>query len=252
MESQHILGSAQVLVETDNTRIVYSSDFSYPGTKPVICDILVLDSTHGSSRFDAYADSTSLKERLTDLVDCEIQAGKSITIRAHVGRLQHIMSVLSEKFPDIPFLANTRNKKLVSVYRKYGMPITDIINLNSIDGEKIIDSSSMFIDFKSNREGESTAEIDKRSAVFNIGGRYLGHHTSIQERIDKSGTPTGIYDLELGDHANYPEILEYVRQCKSSLVITDYFRSKQCKVLSENITQELGIKSTPQPKKPHT
>ena len=246
IQAKHILGSAQVRISTmDGTRVVYSSDFAYPGTKPVECDVLVLDSTHGALQFDSYIDSPSLETRMVDMIDAEIQAGFPITVRAHTGRLQYVMSMLSEKFKDIPFLVGDRNKKLIPVYNKYGMPIKDTISSDSLDGDEIIASTSRpFIVFKAVQEGRSQAELDKRTAVFNLGGRYMGHKTTISQT---SGDP-GVYNLDFGDHGNYRGILEYVKKCNPGLVITDSYRSKWCEDLAKNIRKELDIYAIPQPR----
>ena len=246
IQAKHILGSAQVRVSTmDGTRVVYSSDFAYPGTKPVECDVLVLDSTHGTSRFDSYVDSPSLETRMVDMIDAEIQAGFPITVRAHTGRLQYIMSILSGKFKDIPFLVGDRNKKLIPVYNKYGMPIKDTISSDSLDGDEIASSTSIpFIEFKAVQERHSKAELDKRIAVFNMGGRYMGSKTTISQ----TSVDPGVYNLDFGDHGNYEGILEYVKRCNPGLVITDSYRSKWCEKLAENIHERLGIHAIPQPR----
>ena len=94
--AHHILGSTQILVSTDDGKnIVYSSDFSYPETEPIDCDVLVLDSTHGNPMFNAPVDVGSLERRLIECVEKEIESGNPICIRAHRGQLQYTMSVLS-------------------------------------------------------------------------------------------------------------------------------------------------------------
>ena len=52
LPSGHILGSAQVLVESNGKKILYSGDFNMPGAT-VTCnvDVLVIDSTHGEPKY---------------------------------------------------------------------------------------------------------------------------------------------------------------------------------------------------------
>jgi Cft2 family RNA processing exonuclease len=244
-EADHILGSSQVLVTTDDgKKIVYSSDFTYPNTKPIPCDALVLDATHGDPRFNAVSDGPSLENRLVELVDNEIVAGNPICIRAHVGRLQYIMSILSEKIPpNVSFLAAAKYRKLAPIYKKYGMPIRDLIESDSYEGETVMEQTYPFIEFKTVQAAKSESEMDGRSAVFTLGGVYLGAHTTIRQ----SSTNSKHYNIEFGDHGSYDNIIKYVKDSSPSLVITDGFRSGWGSKLAEKIKEELGIDTMSQP-----
>jgi putative mRNA 3-end processing factor len=46
----HIIGSAQVLVETKGERIVYTGDFRLPEAEIISSDILVMEATYGNPR----------------------------------------------------------------------------------------------------------------------------------------------------------------------------------------------------------
>jgi putative mRNA 3-end processing factor len=244
-KAHHILGSSQVLINTDDGKdIVYSSDFSYPETEAIECDVLVLDSTHGDPMFNAVVDSQSLENRLVEHVDQEIEAGNPVCIRTHVGRLQYVMSLLSQKLADnIPFLSTGKNKKLVPIYTKYGMPIRNIIDSKTFDGEEILEGGFPFIEFKTIPESKSIAEMDKRSVVFHLGGQFLGSKTTIKQNLGDHKN----YYLEFGDHGNYSNIIKYVEKCAPKLVITDNYRSAWGKKLAENIHKELNIDTASQP-----
>ena len=244
-KAHHILGSAQVLVNTDNGKdILYSSDFSYPKTKPIKCDVLVLDATHGDPMFNAIVESQSLENRLIECVDDEITAKNPIVIRTHVGRLQYTMHILSEKLgSNIKFLATGKNRKLVPIYEKYGMPIRKVIDSKSFDGEEILEGSYPFIEFKTYPEAKSIAEMDHRAAVFNLGGHNLGKTTTIKQNPGDEKN----YYLEFGDHGNYQGIMDYVNDCNPKLVITDNYRSTWGKKLAERIKNELKIDAITKP-----
>jgi len=249
LEANHILGSAQVLVNTnDNKTILYSSDFSY-GTKPVDCDVLVLDATHGAPRFNAVIDGDSLENTLFTLIEEYIEAGTPITIRAHIGRLQYIMSVLSQKIDDdIIFLASKKNSRLANVYVKYGMPIRKLMDVDSYDAEKIYEGSYPFIEFKTDNAASSIVEMNKKSAVFTLGGHHLGDRTVITQLNDlNTNQPIKEYRLEFGDHGNYLDILKYVEACNPKLVVTDSYRSGWGETLAEKIKEELHIEAISQP-----
>ena len=244
-KAHHILGSSQVLVNTDdNKAIVYSSDFSYPNTEPIKCDVLVLDATHGDPMFNAAVDVASLENRLVELVDEEIEAKHPVCIRSHTGRLQYTMSLLSKRIGEnIKFLSTGKNRKLVPIYNKYDMPIKEVVDSKTFDGEKIIEGSYPFIEFKTIPEAQSIAEMDHRATVFHLGGVYLGGQTTIKQHPGDAEN----YYLEFGDHGNYSNILKYVNKCSPELVITDKYRSKWGEKLAEKINEELGIESISQP-----
>lgn len=245
LRSQHILGSSQVLVNSDDGKsIIYSSDFSYPQTKPIKCDILVLDSTHGHPMFNASIDVKTLENRLVELVEQEIESGKPICIRAHVGRLHDIMSLLSVNIAEnISFLAAPQTLKLVPVYRKYNKPIRIVIDSHSYEGSEILENNFPFIEFKTICERKSIVEMDNRAAVFQIGGKYLGKNVTIKQNPDDEKQ----YFLEMGDHGNYSDILEYVKKCNPQLVVTDSHRSSWGNKLAKNINETLGISAVSQP-----
>ena len=236
--AHHILGSAQILISTDDGKdIVYSSDFSHPETEPIDCDVLVLDSTHGDPMFNAPVDVGSLENRLTELVETEIESGNPICIRAHIGRLQYTMSILSERLPDdLEFISSIRNNNLADVYRKYNMPIRKLKRCDRLEGQDILEKNYPFIEFKTTHDVQSIAEMDERSTVFQMDGEHLGNKTTITQCKNKKK-----YQLELGKHENYHNILEYVKACNPGVVITGDSQSGWGSHLAKKIKNELGI-----------
>lgn len=231
--SKHILGSCQVLVETkDNVRILYSSDFA-KGTVPESCNILVLDSTHGDPMFNTGIDNESLERRLVQYVDEEIQNTKSILVRAHRGRLEYTMHLLSEHLPkDMPFLVHPIDLKLIPVYRKYGMPIRECISYTSFEGEKKENSGYPYVEFRVHGQGTNFLEGTEKMTVFELGGKFLGGGSVLRHTKDNK------YDLEFMDHADYSSIVEYVKQASPEYVVVDYARGKQGLKLANSLEKE--------------
>ena len=235
--SQHMLGSCQVLVvEDDGTRIAYTGDFA-AGADPVACDILVLDSTHGTPTFDTSADRGSLERRLVEYVDEELQRGRNVVIRSHRGRLQYTMHLLHGALPEqVRFLAHPNDIAIAQVYRKHGMAIRDCINYNSAAGIQTWRSGHIpCIEFRSH--GPDTRALDE-VAVFNLGGRTLGGGTVIKTN--------GEYGMEFMDHADYASILAYVKKVSPRYVVTDYARGRQGAKLAEAI-RGTGISAIARP-----
>jgi len=238
-QSHHILGSCQVLVETDGLRIAYTGDFGRDA-KPIKCDILVMDSTHGHPMFGAQADPENLGRRLAEDVDEEIQKSKRIIIRAHRGRLQEAMHLLGRQLPDeVRFLAHPTDIRLVPTYRKYGMGIRDCISYESEDGRDTQEGGSPYVEFRAHGSRKGFLEEDQeKTAVFNLGGTYLGRYTTLRKN--------GSYNLEFMDHADYGSIIDYVKKAEPQYVVTDYVRGRRGENLAEAI-RETGIGAVARP-----
>lgn len=230
LESKHMLGSSQVLVEpTDGTKIVYTGDFA-TGAEPISCDILVIDSTHGDPMFNTVVDRASLERRLVESVELEIQKGRSIMIRAHRGRLQYIMHLLSKTIPNqIKFLCHPIDHKLIWVYKKYKMNIKDCVNFKSSIGEDIHDGNTQYVEFRCHGQGAHFLEDTDRMTVFNMGGTHLGGGTTIRQNTSCD------YNLEFMDHANYDSIIQYVQKADPQYVVTDNVRGKQGEKLAKDL-----------------
>jgi putative mRNA 3-end processing factor len=55
------------------------------------------------------------------------------------------------------------------------------------------------------------------------------------------------YNVSFSDHADFDELLEYVRRAQPSFVITDNYRVGDAKALAKEIKKQLGIHAVPMP-----
>lgn len=240
-ESSHVLGSSQVLLQTsDGIKLLYSGDIS-PTDKPPKCDVLVVDSTHGSAYFDKKIDSGSLERRLTEAVLDNIDMKKPVCIHAHRGKLQHLMNVLScnPSMPsDVKFLSDHVDKRLASVYCKYGKKIRDIIILDSYEGSEIMCNGYPWIEFRSTMRRTIKEKTQSVSRV-TVSGSY-GNAT-----IRQNGEDLWVASDE---HAELAGILEYIKNADPQIVVTDNSnRTKNGLTLAEIISSKLNIPSRPMP-----
>ena len=135
------------------------------------------------------------------------------------------------------------------------MNIREVIDTDTFDGDEILSGKFPFVEFKSLNGKKSEAEMSNRSTVFMIGGQgNLGSRTVIKQYVNEETGKINEkeYRLEFGDHGNYNGILDYVRKCEPSLVITDDYRSAWGKTLADRInemssTENLGIEAISQP-----
>ncbi|MGY5147882.1 MAG: hypothetical protein ACW9W4_07785 [Candidatus Nitrosopumilus sp. bin_7KS] len=236
LESNHMLGSSQVFLQTyDKLKILYSGDIS-PNDHPPKCDVLVIDSTHGDPRFDKIIDNQSLERRLLEIVTESIDNGKPVCVHAHRGRLQHIMHLLSNHV-DIPetvsFLGSHVDNQVAQVYAKYGIGIRPLIDTESYEAEEITHDSYPWIEFRPTPTMTKREEREQMTSLTMMGGfgKAIMRHDGEK------------YWMASDEHAEFSDLLRYVKEANPRIVITDGSRASFGNKLSEEITTRLGIPS---------
>ena len=238
-ESKHMLGSSQVMLQSNDLSILYSGDISSEDHPPK-CDILVLDSTHGSHKFNKRIDGDSLMRRLTEAVLDSINKKKPVCIHAHSGKLHDLMSVLSNEQnmpPDIKFLSDAKNIRMAQVYDKYGMKIKDIEDRDSYEGDIIMSKGYPWIDFRTDL---NKTWREKTQSVYSIFCNGRPGRPTIQEGNNEVW-------IASDEHAEFDELLDYVKMADPCVVVTDNSRSKNGETLASLVCSKLGIPSRAMP-----
>ena len=241
-QSKHILGASQICLRTsDGTKIVYSGDIS-PKDRPPECDILIIDSTRGSPRFDRPVDE-SLKRRLVEYVRQMTEWGNPVCIHAHRGKLQETMHMLSQCediASSVPFLSSPKDCILAKVYGKYGYSTRDLTYLSSYHAQEIIHDDYPWIGFHSNFN-LIPQETNGKAKILRVG--LVPGNASMHE------DDSGIW-IATDEHAEFTDILKYVKAANPQVVVTDNIRTKQGEVLADEIQCKLGIAAKAMPEKP--
>jgi putative mRNA 3-end processing factor len=235
--TKHILGSVQVLVESqEGVRIAYSGEFVFPDTKPIKADVLVLDATFGNPDRIVESARAEIIESLVRLVRKELETSH-VCIIAHRGKLQEVMTILTEANIKVPFMCQGDILQISRVYQNFGINLGNILSLENSVTQEVI------------KRGE-------RHIVFHLLGAKLAlppvHYTKI--RVSRWGTKEDFtktaedkYVVALSDHADFNGLLQYVRECQPKLVITDNYRGGDAVALAEAIRNELNIEAKPMP-----
>lgn len=241
LESNHMLGSSQVLLVThEGRRILYSGDIS-PRDCPPKCDALVIDSTHGTPNLDKHLDSNSITRRIVDAVIEKIESQQAVCIHAHRGKLQELMHLLSNcvKIPiDVPFLTSNTDIRVAGVYKKYGYRIRDLIGRHDYEADKITACEYPWVEFTTLMKS-TLEEREGRVSPITVNGRY-------------GNTPVMTQDAEStwaasDEHAEFSDILKYVKEAEPEIVVTDASRTGHAETLARAIKYDLGIKSRHMP-----
>jgi len=136
-DANHIIGSAQVLVEDeDGTRIVYTGDFRLPEAKIISCDLLVMEATYGNP-----VCTRPFKERiendLVELVEQSLKLG-SVYIFGYHGKLQEVIGILRKGGIEAPIVAPYRIYQVAKICEKYGMELGEYFSLTSEEGREAL------------------------------------------------------------------------------------------------------------------
>ena len=234
--ADHILGSAQVLVEdAEGTRILYTSDFKISKTPVVEADILVLESTYGNS-FRVRPFGMMAEGILVSLVEQGLKRGPVYVFGYH-GKLQEIMQILYEAKVKAPFIVPERVYHVSKVCERHGMRFGSSLLLSS--GEK---AESML-----NQREPCVAFYHMRSRG-NVGNEALCIYASGWQFVrpcQKIGE--GEYRVALSGHSDFNGLLHYVEKCRPKMVITDNHRSGDASALAREIERRLNIPARPAP-----
>src|SRR5215470_6455277 len=129
IDAGHILGSAEVLVEAEGRRIVFSGDLGRncmpitrdPEIPPAPVDYLLMESTYGNR---VHADIRSMNDDLERVVKATLaRGGKLIVPSFAVGRTQELLYALSflskaGRLPDVPiFIDSPLSVNITEVFK---------------------------------------------------------------------------------------------------------------------------------------
>jgi len=233
--ADHILGAAQVLLEdADGTRILYTSDFRLPKSPVIEADILVMEATYGNpTRVRPF--ENMVKGMLISLVEEGLRQGPVYVFGYH-GKLQEVMQILNDAKVEVPFIVPERIFHVSKVCEKHGMRLGGCLLSSDEDAQIMV------------REGVPCV------ALYHMGSRqYVGKDAF---RIRVSGwefrkpyrkIAENEYVIALSDHSDFNGLIQYVKESKPKLVITDNYRIGDAVVLAKEIQKRLSIPAKPLP-----
>ncbi len=247
IDANHVPGSSQVLVTMEETgeKILYSGDFSFPEIVVPKADILVLDGTHGTERYDFDTDKQSVLNRIFEVVFDQIENDIPVEILANRGTMQDIMAHLEKnvdgKFisEDIPFLAESNDVDLTNAI-SYCYDDVSFRELTPSTNSKLNDlyaEKKPYIRFA--RPGHASAQQERAQIIQADANPNFKSQGALW--TDKNGK---MYAC-LAAHATYKNVLKYVKLVEAKKVIVDGTRTspETADSLAHTISQELEIVS---------
>jgi len=234
--ADHILGSAQVLVEdAESTRILYTSDFRMPKTPVIECDILVMEATYGCSNC-VRPFREKIEDIIVEVVDKGLREGP-VYIFGYYGKLQEVMEILWSRGVKVPYIVPERVFQVCKIYEKYGRRIGRFWHSKSNYAKKLIENNEQFVGFCHIASRRRFANV-KNFKILVSGWEFAEPCRQIGEKE---------YVIALSDHSDFEELIDYVRRCRPKLVITDNYRIGYAKVLAKEIKRRLRIRAVAMP-----
>lgn len=239
LPSGHMLGSAQILVESNGIKAMYSGDFNMPGATTIdSVDVLVLDATHGEIDSHPHPHTERQLDYIERLVSERLGEGMPVLVRSHRGKLQYLMHHLRNRLSDdIMFVSDVDGIAFADAYGKFAMPCGRLVNEASHEFYTAASAGKKpYVRFSSLQSLALPWERDDMRTI------------RVGTRPDYSNPDKGKYQISLSDHADYDGIMRYVSSLNPRLVLVDNTRASESAAtgLAEGIRDRLGIEAIPQ------
>ncbi len=234
-KAQHILGAAQVLVESETgERVVWTGDFRLDGTPVLECDTLVVESTYGSPSCRRAFD-VDVRKLFVQMVEDHLKQG-TVYVFGYHGKLQELMQLLSEADVQVPFVMPEKVYAVSKVCQHHGMRLGDLTLSACKEGKQLLDENLPCVAFYHMNSRGNVGLNNERICVSGWEFRHACRRIGEKEHI-----------LALSDHSDFSGLIEYVRQAKPKRVITDNHAGGHGEALAKEITRRLGIPAVAMP-----
>jgi len=217
----HVLGSAQIAVEKDGTRIVVSGDYKRSPDptcapfEPVACDVFITEATFGLPVFHHPDPTDEIARLLTSL--------RQFPERSHLvgayalGKAQRVISLLRRSGYDRPIYIHGALSKLCTYYESQGIDLGDLRPATDDDhdardfrGAVIVGPPSAFNDRWARRFADPLS-------VFASGWMM------VRQRAKQRGVEL---PLVISDHCDWPELTATISELKPGQVWVTHGREE--------------------------
>ncbi len=210
----HVLGSAQMLVECDGVRLLYSGDFklktglSSEQIEVPQADILVMETTFGLPRYK-FADTSHVVEQIAGWCRQTLTNGETPVLFCYsLGKGQEVLAGLRDE--NLPVALHLKHAQISQVYADHGIEFPAYQTHQQFEKvEGVLLCASQCV------RGRWWHELARRQRVRTayISGWALGSHPS---RFHTDAA------FALSDHADHADLHRYVRLSGASKVWTTH------------------------------
>lgn len=197
----HILGSAQLLIERDGDRILYSGDFKM---RPNVtaekihvpkADVLIMEATYGNPHY-LFPDRDVVVHEVKAAIDRALAAGEVPVILAYsLGKGQEIAKLLGDAGYEL--LLHKTIYDLMKTYRRFGVSFNNCERYkpSALNGKKVV-LMPPYVSSSNVMDGIARKKIFLMSG-WALGERKMSYHVD--------------HIFPLSDHADFNELVDYVR-----------------------------------------
>ncbi len=217
----HILGSSQILVVKDNTRIVYTGDFKLKRNETTEkneikeADILIMEATYGDPKYLFPDRQVVINQICTEIDKALDQDLIPIIIAYSLGKGQEIAKVLGDRGYSLS-LHNTIYD-LLKVYEDFGIQFKNYEKFSHNNKRKVIIMPPYVMN-------SNVIKNIKPRKTFLLSGWALDT-SKIKYQVDIS--------FPMSDHADFNELIEYVRCVNPKEIYVTHGNPKFANYLSE-------------------
>jgi Cft2 family RNA processing exonuclease len=204
----HILGSAQVLVETEDGRLLYTGDFkrreslTCERATSVQVDTLVMECTFGIPKY-AFPAVNTVRSSIIGFCEQTLAEGVTPVLLAYsLGKSQELLALLAQT--SMPVMVHRSVAVMSAVYERYGVDLGNytIWKDKNHEGKVLIIPPQIRSSLEKNKE--------TRTAV--ISGWAIDRSAIYRNRCDVA--------FPLSDHADHRELIEHVNETGAKRVYT--------------------------------
>jgi putative mRNA 3-end processing factor len=234
-KAQHILGAAQVLVESKaGERVVWTGDFRLDGTPVLECDTLVVESTYGSPSCRRSFD-VDVRKLFVQMVEQRLKQGV-IYVFGYYGKLQELMQLLYEADVHVPFVMPEKVFEVSKVCERHGVKLGSLTLSTEKEAKMLLGENLPCVAFyHMNSRGNVGLENER---IWVSGWEF---HRPCRRIGEKE------HIIALSDHSDFDGLIEYVRQAKPKRVITENHDGRHGETLAKEITRRLKIPAVAMP-----
>ncbi len=211
----HVLGSAQLLIEGERGRFVYTGDFklepSYTAEAAEVkrCDTLLMECTYGNPRY-VFPPRADVAGEMVAWARTSLEQGAVPAFFAYsLGKAQEAMAILGNG--GIPLAVHGAVAGMARVYEDAGvaMPPYERYDSKTFDGMKALVWPPAASALPATVRGKTV-----RSAA--LTGWVVGSGSNVPQRTDAG--------FALSDHADFPSLLRYVELAQPKKVLLNHGR----------------------------
>ena len=227
LNAGHMWGSAQFLINTPSTSILYTGDMNFVDTlttkaaEPHECDILVMEATYGSPEYH-FPSRQSVYAQMVEWAVDSLKQGRVPCLHVYAaGKAQEVVKLFNV-YTKLPVVVSPRLDDVNRACYETGLEL-DWFSSGSKDGKSILDS-------------DPCVYLTTTYDPLRIGRKFSrGYATgwAMSHRF-------GMNSFPLSSHADFDQLFSYVKACnpKKVYVFTGFARE-----FGRWITSKLGLEA---------